>query len=203
MGDFDSLLGGHGDPGDAIARGIVRERSSGKPVAGAWIHLGGRLGYSDFDGHFEVSTREFGRRVLRASFHVGGAPEPVAEQEIEVDLEASRTTEVQVAIDLDRAVDPPYDRISGVFEGTFEPDLESLIFLPHGSRVRDSEGRTRRVGGAWVAYAGDVLALPDGEVRWRGTLIGPGSFGHMHAFEYLMRVDEVLYGRAGEREWTP
>lgn len=108
-------------------------------------------------------------------------------------------------------------RIAGVFAGHYTGGFESsefvpcaadAWFLPSDSLRRepvderrawvtwpDDSGRTmRRV--RWPAVPHDGWGSPRFFVRWRGTVIGPGHYGHLGMFPFVFRVDSVLAVRA-------
>jgi len=105
-------------------------------------------------------------------------------------------------------------RVSGIFRGHYTPGFESSKFVPCAADAwfipADSlDAYSYDARRAWATLPkglGERLAWPDAPrdshgnpryyVRWRGTVVGPGSFGHMGVSPFEFFVDSVLELRA-------
>ncbi len=109
----------------------------------------------------------------------------------------------------------PFRRIRATFRGHFEAGFESMDFRPCPSDAwflpSDSLERypydARR---AWVTadqHVTDAVRWPEGVrleaggtriyfVRWRGTIVGPGRYGHMDGSPFELFVDSIMEVRA-------
>ena len=112
----------------------------------------------------------------------------------------------------------PLRRVSGIFRGYYTPGFESSEFVPcvedawflQSDSLRSKPYDERR---AW-AYLGR-RSVPDNfkwprapeddfgyrryYVQWRGTVVGPGHYGHMGVSPFEIHVDSVLTLRAPRR----
>jgi hypothetical protein len=108
----------------------------------------------------------------------------------------------------------PVRQVSGVFRGHYTPGFESSDFVPCPGEGWFVASDTLGVGAfgshrAWVeglARVRETVEWPDAPrddydnpryyVRWKGTAIGPGNYGHMGGAPFLFRVDSILELRA-------
>jgi len=115
-----------------------------------------------------------------------------------------------------RGCDPrPIRRVTGIFRGHYTPGFESSAFVPCESDgwflPADSlEAYSLDSRRAWATFQPGVsqqrLEWPDVEhdrygnpryyVRWRGTVVGPGHYGHLGVSPFEIRVDSLLDLRA-------
>lgn len=101
----------------------------------------------------------------------------------------------------------------GVFRGHYMPGFEASAFDPCPANAwflpSDSLGRETINRRAWVTWAAnavgsrswppaprDAFGNPRYFVEWRGTVIGPGHYGHMGVSPFELRIDSVLSIRA-------
>jgi hypothetical protein len=111
---------------------------------------------------------------------------------------------------------PATSSVMGIYRGHYRAGYETTLFLPCPApgvpgrligHQRDSSGVIGTH--AWVSYRAGVRVrwedLPEVPrdrglavyyVQWRGTLSGPGSYGHMGVAEYAFQVDSILEMRA-------
>lgn len=106
-------------------------------------------------------------------------------------------------------------RVAAVFRGHFASGLETSVFVPCPADTwllaSDSVGTGPIGPRAWVAWppgawqAVKKLEAPrDGfgnrryYVQWRGTVIGPGGYGHMGMSPFEFRVDTVFVVRPAQ-----
>lgn len=114
-----------------------------------------------------------------------------------------------------RGCDPrPLRRITGVFRGQYTGGFETSAFvacradswLVPSDSIDSARPGTASAWADWPAHIAsrmnwDVLK-PDSfgtsrlYVRWRGTIVGPGRYGHMGSEPFELRVDSVLEFRA-------
>jgi len=120
-----------------------------------------------------------------------------------------------VAVHRDFTVDPsgcdprPLRTMRGEFRGHWVPGFESSDFTPCPNDGWHLPGDSVDASGAWAtvppsAERGvripdvpiDSQGYPHFYVRWRGTITGPGHYGHMNASAFDLTVDRVLELRA-------
>lgn len=113
----------------------------------------------------------------------------------------------------------PVRRVVGTFRGHYYPGFESSDFVPCPADgwfiAGDSLGAypfsQRRAWVEWLPGVGRGLKWPDAPrnsygtrsyyVRWHGTVVGPGSYGHMGVSAFELRVDTLLEVRVpGKRD---
>lgn len=109
----------------------------------------------------------------------------------------------------------PLRRVAGVFRGYYTPGFEASEFVPcaedawflPSDSLRTQPYDERR---AWAVLSDarfpDAFRLPDAPrnaygnpryyVHWRGTVVGPGRYGHFGISAFELRVDSVLEFRA-------
>jgi len=108
----------------------------------------------------------------------------------------------------------PVRRVSGTFSGHYTPGFESSKFVPCPSSewfipadsldaypydarrawVRWSVGRMREL--KWPKAPRDPYGNSRYYVRWRGTVVGPGRYGHLGVSAFELQVDSVAELRA-------
>lgn len=212
-----------GPSGDAVLTGTVRDAANGRPVPRARVcaalptsprasmlrcadvdsFAAFRLGsLPDGTWEFEVECSMRGRIVTR-----------IASDSISVSTTAPVRRDW--AVDT-RPCDPrPLRRVAGVFRGyythgfeasEFVPCVEDAWFAPSDSLETEPYDQRR----AWVVlpdrwYAGgfrwpdaprNAYGYPRHYVQWRGTIVGPGGYGHRGASAFEMRVDSIVEVRA-------
>ncbi|HET7551681.1 MAG TPA: hypothetical protein VFK04_10325 [Gemmatimonadaceae bacterium] len=104
----------------------------------------------------------------------------------------------------------PVRRVTGVFRGHYRSGFESSEFVPcaadawfiSGDSLDSYRTDARRAWATWRPDAGKELKWPDVPlddngnpryyVRWRGTVVGPGHYGHMGVSPFEFLVDTVL-----------
>ncbi len=110
--------------------------------------------------------------------------------------------------------------VHGTYAGHYTAGYETSVFVPCPSPSVPPRliGFNLNAEGLWGTYAwvtgadaSDLIALAGGTspqpirgtvtyfVRWRGTLEGPGSYGHFGVAEYAFAVDTVLEARAPDK----
>jgi hypothetical protein len=104
----------------------------------------------------------------------------------------------------------PLRRVTGTFRGHYTPGFESSEFVPCAADAwfvpGDSLGTYpydgRRAWATWPKGVGQGIKWPDAPrdsygnpryyVRWRGTIVGPGRYGHMGVSPFEFVVDTVF-----------
>lgn len=106
----------------------------------------------------------------------------------------------------------PIRKLSGIFGGHYTPGFESSEFIPCASDgwflLSDSlDTYSYDARRAWVTWPpsaptdslltwpevpADAWGNPRYYVRWRGTVVGPGRYGHMGVSPFEFMVDSVL-----------
>ena len=106
----------------------------------------------------------------------------------------------------------PVRRVVGIFRGHYTPGFESSEFVPCPSDAWFLPGDSldiypfdaRRAWATWPRhYRTDIqVRWPDAPrdawgnpryfIRWRGTVVGPGRYGHLGVSLFEFRVDSIL-----------
>jgi hypothetical protein len=119
------------------------------------------------------------------------------------------------AVDASGCDPRPLRRVAGVFRGHYTPGFEASEFVPcaedawflPSDLLRTQPYDERR---AWAVLSDarfpDAFSLPEAPrdsygnpryyVHWRGTVVGPGRYGHFGVSAFELRVDSVLELRA-------
>jgi hypothetical protein len=108
----------------------------------------------------------------------------------------------------------PLRRVTGIFSGHYTTGFEASDFIPcaedgwfiPGDSLDSYSINLRRAWATWSAGVDAGLAWPDVPrdsygysryyVTWRGTVVGPGRYGHLGAALFEIRVDSILTVRA-------
>jgi len=108
----------------------------------------------------------------------------------------------------------PMRKVTGIFRGHYTPGFESSEFVPCSADAwflpSDSldtyRYNARHAWASWRDAKQQGLKWPDAPrdtygnstyyVRWRGTVVGPGNYGHMGVAPFEFLVDSVLELRA-------
>ena len=106
----------------------------------------------------------------------------------------------------------PLREVKGVFRGHYTPGFEAskftpcasdAWFIPSDSLSYRSAWATWRPGVGrelkWPKAPHDEYGNPTYYVRWRGTAIGPGRYGHLGVAPFEFLVDSVLELRAPKK----
>ena len=120
-------------------------------------------------------------------------------------LPAAADTQVVVRISAVGCAEPPVRSVRVELRGHYTTGFESSDFRPCGGLPAEAAVYGPDWGAAWVEFADSVRGrelkwptLPDTVfdptlyVRWRGTMTGPGAYGHMGVAIYNLVVDEIL-----------
>lgn len=112
----------------------------------------------------------------------------------------------------------PLREVKGVFRGYYTPGFESSEFVPcstdawfipddslsvypfdaRNAWVTWDAAAVRRL--KWPEVARDKYGNSKYYVRWRGTVVGPGRYGHLGVSPFEFRVDTVFELRAPRRK---
>lgn len=188
--------------------GQLIDSATGKPIAyaGLNIHSKSGLAFSDSLGWYLLFDMPTGKQVIE--FRCPAKRTFVGRRFTTRTITISGTTDSNVTftLDLSRCVEPPIETRTGEFTGRYVPGFESSRFTPcrpfadlRGTAYEGYEGY------AWVTFDDSVLnrarakwpdsgrdPYPPFFVRWKGTLTGPGGYGHLGVSSYLLRVSEIL-----------
>lgn len=194
--------------------GRLRDSVSGEPARGVRIVVEGRVGYSASDslGYyllFDLPPGEQRVRFLCPSRSL-----------VAVAVVATRTVRVEPRTDslanftlpVSSCEDPPLRSVRGDFAGLYTEGFESSVFVPCRPfvdlRGTTLEGVRQR---AWLTLSegarrtARLLDWPDVPaprgyrtyyLRVRGTLEGPGNYGHLGMSTFGLTVDRILEIRA-------
>lgn len=210
------------EQGPAI-RGTVYDSATGRPAPRVLIaRVAPRQGHaavatSDTLGAYRLGGLQPGKNVIAFRCPTRGFPagRQFAERVVHVAAGADRVVDFRLG--LSGCVEPPVDTIRGEFRGQYTAGFESSVFVPCTpfSDLTGTAYEGRDVE-AWVTFSEaarqqvQATRWPDVEprsygtsyeyrtyhVRWRGTLTGPGSYGHLGGALYGLEVGEVLEVRA-------
>jgi len=202
--------------------GTLRDSATRRPLtrgaACVWIEgpsgTRTRCARADTAGAFRLDSVPPGRYAVQITCRgMGILGETLAS--IPVEIGGARPVRRDVSVATTKC-DPREEReITRVFNGHFTAGFEESRFVPCPADrwfvPGDSVG-TRLVprGEAWVAWRSPEVSraigawpsperTPSGNVRffvrWRGTMTGPGHYGHMGIAPFVIQVDSVLEAR--------
>lgn len=180
----------------ASIEGTVSELSSGRPLQDVTVSAGmGGQSKTDASGHYILNELWPGEWEL--TFHppsrkiIGNV---IATKRIRIEPHARAVVDVQV--ETGDWYEPPLSSLAGVFDGRYSSGFEQSCFVPHGGVIVAPDGERHDVRSAWVTFSRHVLPAMRAQgsymVRLRGTLTGPGDYGHCGGSDYELVVDEVV-----------
>lgn len=187
--------------------GHVIDSTTGRPVPRLWFRVSGASGIGGTDslGRYLIGYASAGEREI--SF--------LCPAERRWPARRFTTRTITVTLDMDSLIDwrldltgckePPVTSVAWEGEGFYAWGFETSMFTPCVPPP-DLVGTAYQGLRApfWIDIADDVRMAPgaafrqqsDGDirafVRWRGTLTGPGSYGHLGVGIYELRVEEVF-----------
>ena len=209
----------------AVLEGVVRDMS-GAPMQKALVcadiprgpsWLTSRCSRTDSTGTYRVDSIATGRRGVSIFCETvrGLGSKHIVSDSIDFDDGAGVRRDWAVSR---IGCDPRTIRhVTGIFRGHYSPGFESSEFVPcpadgwftPGDSLDWTPFNNRR---AWVEWAPGLIQrlkwpkAPQDEygssryyVRWRGTVVGPGRYGHMGVSAFEIRVDSVMELRARGR----
>lgn len=205
-------------PRAAALFGIVRDSASGDPIQKSWVcafipagpsALESRCARVDVLGAYRLdSLPAVGMRISISCETIRGIGRGLAyDSLVFADSVALRRDWSVPTTGCDRR---PVRRVAGVFRGHYTPGFESSEFIPcaadgwfiPGDSLDLYPFNARRAWATWPPGVGRNLEWPDAPrdrygnsryyVRWRGTVVGPGRYGHMGVSPFEFVVDTVL-----------
>ncbi len=188
--------------------GRIIDSASGRPIGGVRMRVDSLMGIpgSDKDGWYLLFGVPPGAR--HASIYCPSQRliswRKVATRVVSVSPRTDSLVNFQIT--LTGCSEPPAHTWTGEFRGHYTMGFESSDFTPCEQELErlegtEYEGETQYV---WVeSFGPDALkgikwpkgndpSYPTFYVRWRATITGPGSYGHLGVGMYEMRVDRVL-----------
>ena len=192
--------------------GTVRDSATGSPIVGAKVAaLRGQYGRIETDsaGAYSLDRLEWpdielelhcpsrtllGKRLLVRAMH----------------LRAHSSVQMNLVVDRELCDEPSFRKVTGQFRGAYAAGFEESSFQicadsSLGLPLAHPQDIGRSPITAWVEYSpqaqrkrsikwpstAELGDSPLTYVRWRGTLSGPGSYGHMGVSDYLFEVDSI------------
>lgn len=209
--------------GAATLEGVVRDSGSGQPMHKAWVCVSVRLSESSFRnrcgrtdslGVYRADSIPSGQRQVWVACEtmrgLGGKNLASDSMTFDGSTGVRRDWAVSnIGCDLRRI-----RRVTAIFRGHYTPGFESSEFVPcpadgwfvPGDSLDKYPFNNRR---AWVEWwpgfrqrlewpevRRDEYGYPRYYVRWRGTVVGPGRYGHMGVSAFEIQVDSVMELRA-------
>ena len=209
----------------AVLEGIVRDMS-GVPMQKSIVCADmprpqgwqtSRCSRTDSTGTYRVDSIASGRRLVSVFCDTmrGLTSKHAASDSIAFDGGASVRRDWSVSR---IGCDPRMLRhVKGTFRGHYTPGFESSEFVPcpadgwfvPGDSLDWYPFDNRRAWAEWAPGFRQRLRWPTAPrdkygnsrfyVRWRGTVVGPGRYGHMGVSAFEIRVDSVMELRAPRR----
>ena len=196
--------------------GRITDSASGRPIPGVRMQVDSMIGIpgSDKEGWYLLFGQRPGLRHVsfycpshrRISWH------KVAEKVVDIGPRTDSLVNFQIT--LTGCSEPPSHTWSGEFRGHYTSGFESSDFTPCGGKIEQLAGTAyeQEKQYVWVEdFARDAFKgirvknsekldkdYPTVYVRWRATLTGPGSYGHLGVGMYKMWVEKVLETRLPE-----
>jgi len=188
--------------------GRITDSVTGQPIPGVRMRVDSMIGIpgSDKEGWYLLFGQRPGFRHVsfycpshrRINWH------KVAERV--VDIRPGTDSVVNFQITLAGCSEPPEHTWTCEFRGHYTYGFESSDFTPCEEKLERLDGTAYGGEAQWVwvesfapgAEKGVKWPKPNDRyypkyyVRWRATVTGPGSYGHMGVGMYQMRVERVL-----------
>lgn len=200
--------------------GLVRDSASGRAPTRtqvcAFADTGGlrpypHCGHVDSLGSYHIDSVESGPRLL--TVHCASLRAPYDHQLGYEHLIVGQANLHRDWIVRGELCDPrPIRHITATFSGYYAPGFEMSAFVPCQSDswliAGDSLGTDARKAPAWASWsptlstyrlpsvATDAFGMRRYFVRWRGTVTGPGHYGHLGGSAFEISVDSVVEVRA-------
>jgi hypothetical protein len=196
--------------------GRVVDSVSGTPIGRAGIRVDGKgFTFTDTSGWYVVYPPSAGPHqvTIRCPTPRLGFGRVIASRAVSVEPETDSILNVQIQID--DCKQPPERTWTAEFRGHYVSGWETSDFVPcKPFEVLDNTAYQGEKQSAWVEFLPGALeaaekrwpdrgdeSYPEVFVRWRASITGPGSYGHLGASNYLMRVQRVLeVRRSGARD---
>lgn len=197
-------------------RGTVTDSLTGTPLAGVHVGVGKATRYrgatTDSLGRYVLSNVPFGRQDIEfrcpSRTFLGRR---LVKRQVVVD-ESNHEATLSVHVPPRGCFEPDSSSRMGIYRGYYSVGFEESQFIPcHDSAVGLQDGLLPGDFlvplSAWVAFAKTAfqqkVAWPPPDtanqrqsaryfVRWRGTLTGPGIYGHMGVSAFRFVVDSIL-----------
>jgi hypothetical protein len=209
--------------GTAVLDGVVRDSGSGQPMHKSWVcvnvqlsqsSFANRCGRTDSTGAYRADSIPSGRRQVWVACETvrGLGGKQLASDGMAFDESTSVQRDWAVS---SVGCDPRrIRRVTGFFRGHYTPGFESSEFIPcpadgwfiPGDSLDRYPYDNRRAWTEWAPGFNQRLRWPrvprdrHGNsrfyVRWRGTVVGPGRYGHLGVSAFEIRVDSVMELRA-------
>lgn len=188
--------------------GRVTDSVTGEPISGVRMRVDSMIGApgSDKEGWYLLFGQRAGLRHVSffCPSHRRINWRKVADRLVIVTPHTDSVVNFQ--INLTNCAEPPVHTWTGEFRGHYVYGFESSDFTPCDVKLERLDGTAYENEQQWVwvqSFASDATEgikwpepndkyYPKYYVRWRATVTGPGSYGHMGVGMYQMRVERVL-----------
>lgn len=208
--------------GGATLSGVVHDSATGLPPIRTWVcarelrsEAGGAAPCVEVDsaGTYRIADLPAGRFDVAALCAIAnGGRKRIASAGVSIaGSESARHDWMVSTAGCDKR---PLRQISGVYRGHYYAGFEASAFVPCpgegwflpsdtvgvsilGSHSAWVVGVGRARGSAkWPNVEGEEAANSSYYVQWKGTVVGPGHYGHLGGSPFLFRVDSILEVRA-------
>lgn len=195
-----------GVPALATVRVQVVDSATGTPIPQAGVQADGWSGIARTDsaGRFRMTGVPLASELrVRCPTRRRPAGRVVYRQPLR--LPSAADTQVVLRIRAAACAEPPIRSVRVELRGHYTSGFETSNFRPCGGLPPEAASYDADSEAAWVEFADsvrgralnwptfpDTVYYPTVYVRWRGTLTGPGAYGHMGAATYKFLVDEIL-----------
>lgn len=188
--------------------GRITDSASGRPIPGVRMRVDSMIGIpgSDTEGWYLLFGQRRGLRQV--SFYCPSSRRlnwrKVATRVVSISPHTDSLVNFQIT--LTGCDEPPLHTWTAEFRGHYTSGFESSDFTPCEKKLERLDGTAYEAENQYVwveAFAPGAAKgikwpkqndpyYPNYYVRWRATVTGPGSYGHMGVGMYEMRVERAL-----------
>jgi hypothetical protein len=184
--------------GEGTIVGVARHEPSGEPFEGVLVAVNAPQYYgrhpTDSRGAFRLEDVPIG--TWQIEFHCPSANYVGREIDTRsVTVRSGKVSSVDVQVPLGHCYEPPYSEVESEFRGYVSFGFEHSSFVPCAPESLNlSRNSFLGTNSIWVRFRTDRGALRSDTLYFavlRGTLKGPGRFGHLGVSAYELEVQEI------------